>query len=85
MERSYVRPHPDDPKSVIIDSAALQDLIARSAVVAFDSKHVDSDPDFLSLGFYEEPALEYAMLDGLRMVETVDEASDEENLREYAG
>jgi hypothetical protein len=38
----------------------------------------------LSLGFYEEPALEYAMLDGLRMVEAVYEASDEEGLREYA-
>jgi hypothetical protein len=38
----------------------------------------------LSLGFYEEPALEDAMLDNLRMVETVDEASDEERLREYA-
>jgi hypothetical protein len=62
----------------------LQDLIARSAVVAFDSKHVDSDPDFLSLEFYEEPALEYALLDGLRIVEIVDEASDEESLGEYA-
>jgi hypothetical protein len=36
VERLYVRPHPDDPKSVIIDLAALQDLVARSAVVVFD-------------------------------------------------
>jgi hypothetical protein len=64
--------------------AALQDLVARGAVVAFDSQHVDGDPDFSSLGFYEESALEDAMLGGLRMVGTVDEASDEDGLREYA-
>jgi hypothetical protein len=84
VERLYVRPHPDDPNRVIIDLAALRDLVARGAVAAFDSQHVDGDPDFSSLGFYEQPALEDAMLGGLRMVGTVDEASDEDGLRAYA-
>jgi hypothetical protein len=86
VERPYVRPHPGDPNDEIIDVAALRDLVSRSAVVAFDSKHVDGvdGSDLLSLGFYEEPALESVMLDALRLVETMDGAPDEEDLREYA-
>lgn len=86
--RPYVTPHPNDPNDVILDVAALQDAVGRRVVVAFDSKHVDAAYDFLPLGFYEKPLLEYAMLDALRLVETtddtLDEVSDEESLREYA-
>ena len=84
MERLYVTPHPDDPNSVIIDMAALQDLVARGAVVAFDSQHVDGDPDFSSLGFYEELSAGRRHARRLTNGGNRGEASDEDGLRESA-